>query len=88
VFQSLGALGSNIRTKLNSALNSDAQRGAHVEAARAADAARKRADRAEMSPAQLAVDSARVAGNRGAAAARVFCVLLLLLLLLLVVVVF
>ena len=40
VFQSLGALGSNIRAKLDHALNSDAQRGAHVEAARAAHAAR------------------------------------------------
>ena len=61
VFQSLGALGSNIRTQINHAQNSDAQRGAHVEAARAADAARKRADRAEMSPEQLAGHAARVA---------------------------
>ena len=52
MFQSLGALGSNIRTQLNRALNSDAQREAHLEAAaaaeRAAHAARNRARRAAL----------------------------------------
>ena len=82
VFQSLGTLGSNIRTQLNNALNSDAQKEAHLEAAeraaheahleaaaaatRAADAARNRAGRAERSPEQQGANAARVAGDRAA----------------------